>query len=167
MQQTSHNSSYRNHTLIKFLWACSMVTVGIFPFRIKLTVLLLSLHCRHVSSARYGHIALMHKTRINTSKSKSRCSTVKTIWFLEEVHTYDYNLHKINWVKRKNTPSLMDLLYLSCVILRLLVLSTMLNSNPIHMLIQSVCIHLSRIRMQNEANISNELVDIERNLCWQ
>ena len=46
------------YTLQKFLWACSIVTVGIFPVRIKLTAFVLSLHWRHVSSAKYGHTAL-------------------------------------------------------------------------------------------------------------
>jgi len=35
-----------------------MVTVGIFPLRMKATVLLLKRHCLHVSSAKYGHTAL-------------------------------------------------------------------------------------------------------------
>lgn len=57
--QKENNLCLNNvQTLQKFFWACSIVTVGIFPFRIKFTVLLLSRHCRHVSNAKYGHTAL-------------------------------------------------------------------------------------------------------------
>jgi hypothetical protein len=105
-------------TLQKFFWACSIVTVGILPFIIRFTVLLFRRHCRHVSSAKYGHIAL--KKKIYLTKY---CQCKRQMWgnnisifrfkgmnyeFLQD-STLKGEVKKWNWCKQDTKNS--DLLW--------------------------------------------------------
>lgn len=76
-------------TLQKFFCACSIVTVGIFPVRIKFTVLLLKRHCLQVSNARYGQMALQNNPHVNISALQPRKLRKKNTKFRTETTKQD------------------------------------------------------------------------------